>query len=514
MNRQRFLRNGILASIVGLLLRGVSLAFAAYVSRAVGAEGVGLNTLILSAYGFALTFASSGIGLTVTRLVASHMGEGREDRIAPTLRGAFLYSIIFSLSASLILASFSRFFAETCLGDSRATLPLSILSLSLVPTALSGLISGYFIARRAVIRNSAVQLTSQVLRIGITVLLLFGVRERGVVESVLALCIGCALSEAASFVIALILFLIDRIGERGRGARGISLLPVAETALPLALSSYVRSGLLSVEHGLIPKRLKKRGDSSSEALSSFGALHGMALPMVVFPMTPLSSFASLLMPEFAEAEGAGKSGRMSRIAALAMSATLAYAILAAALLFVFSEELGYAVYGSYSSGYFISVLAPVVPIMYLDHVVDSMLKGVGEQVYSMWINILDSALSVVLVWFLIPVFGIEGYAAVIILMEAFNFSFSLLRLRRRVSIRLDLVEAILIPLVSALGAALAVRALFVFGSSTSWWILGAKLLFSVCAFAFFAIPMRAIYRSRLGRKRAPEKNKERIAEYK
>ena len=489
MKKKRFFINGILSSAVGLALRTVALVFAAYVSRTVGAEGVGLNTLIVSAYGFALTFATSGISLTVTRLVASHIGEGRECENGRILRGAMIYALIFSGVASIALASFSGIIATSFLGDVRAILPLQVLSLSLVPTALLGVISGYFVARRAVVRNSAVQLFSQAVRIGATVALLIIIGKRGVAEAALALALGITISETAALLVALLLFAIDTARERQQRSRGVILMPVAKTALPLALSSYVRSGLLSVEHSIIPRRLKERGDSSGEALSSFGALHGMALPIIVYPMSPLSSFATLLMPEFAEAEGAGDKARMSRIARSAISATLTYAILSAVLLFVFSEELGYAIYGSYSAGYFISVLAPVVPVMYLDHVVDSMLKGIGEQVYSMWVNIADSALSVLLVWLLIPALGIEGYAVVIIAMEVFNLAFSYIRLSKRISIRNDLAASLLVPSLSALGAAILAEHLFISGGSMPAVAVVTKLIFSVCLFTLIKIAL-------------------------
>ena len=99
----------------------------------------------------------------------------------------------------------------------------------------------------------------------------------------------------------------------------------------------------------------------------------MALPLVTYPMSPLSSFAGLLVPEFAEDMAAGRDRRMSSVASRALNLTLAYATLCTVFLYSFSEELGYLVYKSYDAGYYIAVLAPVVPIMFLDHVTDSML---------------------------------------------------------------------------------------------------------------------------------------------
>ena len=68
--------------------------------------------------------------------------------------------------------------------------------------------------------------------------------------------------------------------------------------------------------------------------------------------------------------------------------------------------------------------------MFLDHITDAALKGVGEQVAVMWINIADSALTVLLILVLLPRFGIVGYILMIALTEVFNFACSFRRLVR------------------------------------------------------------------------------------
>lgn len=489
--RKRFFKNGIIMTAVGLALRTVGLIFAAYISREVGAEGVGLSTLITTVYSFALTFATSGISLTVTRLVASHIGDGDIARVSVTLRSSFLYALIFSGVATVVLASLSGFFASSVIGDTRAVLPLQILSLSLIPEALGGVISGYFVGVRRVGRSSLVSVVGQAFRMALTVYLLMSLGSRGVEQSVSVLAIGLSITSFLTFLVALAIFFIDRYRAKARG--GIDLLEIAGTALPLSTSAYIRQGLLSVEHSIIPKRLELRGDTMSEALASFGTLHGMALPMLTYPMSPLSSFSGLLVPEFAEAEARGEGIRLSRVASEAIATTLKYATVVAVLLFLFSEDLGYAIYSSYDAGYYIAFLAPVVPIMYLDHVTDAILKGIGEQVYSMWVNILDSALSVLLVWVLIPIFGIAGYAIVIIVMEGFNFILSYLKLRERIKPKLTLIPSVIIPLISSATAAFLVSRLFIpTGSAVTLGFIVLKLVFALCVTFAISIPLSAL----------------------
>ena len=77
-DKKQFLKNGMLLAAVALLMRGVSMLFNAYIVRKVGAEGMGLMSLTMSVYAFAVTFATSGISLAVTRLVAAALGKGAD----------------------------------------------------------------------------------------------------------------------------------------------------------------------------------------------------------------------------------------------------------------------------------------------------------------------------------------------------------------------------------------------------------------------------------------------------
>ena len=119
----------------------------------------------------------------------------------------------------------------------------------------------------------------------------------------------------------------------------------------------------------------------------------------------------------------------------------------------------------------------------LHHVADSILKGIGEQVYSMWVNIFDVMISIALVFFLLPVMGISGYAIVIIVMEGFNFALSVLRLKKRISFSISFLSSLILPAVSALGSALFTSLMIVEkGESVSLMLLFIKLALAVCIF--------------------------------
>ena len=477
---KEFIKSGIMMSAVGLAMRTAAMLFGAFVSRTVGAEGTGLYTLVMTAYSFAITFATSGISLTVTRLVASAIGEGSEGRVSGILKSAFLYTLAFGAMATVGLFCGADFIGERILGDYRTAASLRILAFSLIPASLSAVLSGYFVGVKRVIFNASAMVFCQVVKMGVTVWLLFKFAPEGIVSAVGGLCLALTLTEDFGCVLIFLEFLVDRRrhGANNGCSRG-EMGAVVGMAAPLALSAYVRSILLNVEHILIPRKLCEGGESRSDAYSHYGILHGMALPLVTYPMSPLSSFAGLLVPEFAETSAAGRKDRMSSIAARALNMTLAYATLCAVYLYSFSAELGYLIYKSYEAGYYIAVLAPVIPIMFLDHVTDSMLKGIGEQVFSMWVNISDSLLSVILVCLLIPKMGIMGYAVVIVIMEGYNFLLSFIRLSRRVRFKIDLKPSLLCLFSSAISVALSNFLFRYGGASVSWMWVILKMIFAL-----------------------------------
>ena len=98
------------------------------------------------------------------------------------------------------------------------------------------------------------------------------------------------------------------------------------------------------------------------------------------------------------------------------------------------------------------LFAPLVPVMYFDTAVDSMLKGLDQQLYSMGYNILDAGISLVLVLFLVPHTGVAGYLFVIFQSEVLNAALSLNRLLKVTKVRFRPWVLLGKPVLAAAGA--------------------------------------------------------------
>ena len=134
----------------------------------------------------------------------------------------------------------------------------------------------------------------------------------------------------------------------------------------------------------------------------------------------------------------------------ALGLTVIFSVGCAAILSSFSTQLGSLIYNSIEAGIYIGVMAPLIPIMYLDHAIDAILKGVGEQVYCMKVNIADAALCTLAVYFLCPRIGIWGYIVTVYAAEIMNFILSLNRLSKISEIRLSVGARFIKPIICAI----------------------------------------------------------------
>ena len=454
MNRfKKFLLNGAILTLTSVVMRMIGVSFNVYISNAVGAEAMGLFTLISTVYGFALTLATSGISLATTRLVSEELArkEGGSSRsVRGVMQSCIGYSVIFSLSASLLLYLLAEPISVSILRDERCIYSLRLFSLTLLPISLSSVIGGYFTAVRKVYKNAIYQVVEQFIRIFASVFLLARIFAKDVESACVCIVAGGTVAEILSFLIRLLGYLLDRQKNKEKCPEKADKKSYRKKllgiSLPLAFSAYVRSALITVEHVLIPSGLEKSGASRELSLAAYGTVQSMVFPVIFFPSALLSSFAGLLVPELACSSAEGNLKDTQRIVSNVFEYSLIFGIGVAGIMTSFSYALGDAIYPATDAGVYIRLIAPLIPIMYLDTAVDSMLKGLGEQVYSMGVNIVDSLLSVILVTVLLPKYAIYGYIMTVYFTETVNSTLSITRLLKKSRIKPLVIRRVFIPL--------------------------------------------------------------------
>lgn len=438
---ERFLRDTAVLSAAALLVRFVSILSNRVITARIGAAGMGLCALVASVAAFATTVATAGVGFAVSRLVPEAEARGDAAAARKITRAALLLSLLIGSLAGGLLVLLAPAVGTHLLGDARTVPALAVLGFSLPFVSFSSALTGYFLAVRRSKRSGVIRVCEQLLRFLLSLFMLTVFADRGLGAAALAVVSASAAAEMLScLVLTVCYFRTPKAKTPTRSALDAPTLRLLlVTALPILFSSLIRSALTSLEHLLIPIALTRFGGDREGALAAYGALTGMALPITLLPMAVFSSAAGLLVPECAEK---GR-GAVKNIADKALSKTLSIGILLGGLLLLLSAPLGRLSGLGATLCDYLRLLAPCLPLMLLDHVTDAVLRGIGEQLWSMWVNIADSLLSILLVLLLVPPLGARGYIAVILLAECFNLALSFGRLAHVSGASLDLLRTLL-----------------------------------------------------------------------
>jgi len=428
-------------------LQSVGVVFNVYISNKIGSEAVGAYQLVTSLYIFVNTLAMSGINFACMRIVSEEMALGLASNVRGVVKKCLFFCLFFSLLAASLLTLLAPLIASTWLHNLIAPASLYIIALTLPFTSISACITGYFSAVKRVGRLSVIQILEQFFRIIIVYYLINYVFPNEINFACISLTLGTCISEMFACLAILFIYKIDarKYFSKYSSNENISR-KILKISMPISLTSYIKSGLSTLKQMLIPLRLEKFGLSCIEALSQYGIINGMVMPIILFPNTFISSFSSLLVPEFSYYNARNEHKSMGYVASNVFKFTFIFSICIVGIFFCFSDDFSIIIYNNISISKYIKILCPLIIFIYLDNVVDSILKGIDKQVGVMVINIFDLLISISFIYFLLPIYGIWGYICVLFISEIFNGVCSIIHLIRFNKFNFNLLNWIAKPI--------------------------------------------------------------------
>lgn len=440
--KKQFIKNAVILTVVSLFMRTVSFSFNVYIANKIGSSGMGLFALIMSVYGFGVTVSSSGINLASTKVVSEEIAKGKNKKEAT--KKCILYALCFGFFAFVIIYFGADFFARKIIGDIRIKVPLMILSVSLPCVSVTFAMAGYFNATAKIYKSSLVQITEQIIKILCAVAFLGMTDQKNAENSCIALVMSGTISEIVSCFIMTIIYLFDIRNEKTPKSNDLTK-RVMRYGLPVAVSAYLRSLLSTTEHALIPKSLEKFCGAKDTALSSYGVVHGMVMPMIFLPSGIVSSVSMLLVPEITKLNKLKKMSQIDKVIEKCLSLTLVFSVGAAGILYFYADQIGMLFYKNHEASYYLKIIAPLAAVMYADGVVDAVLKGLNQEVHAMRYDIVLSAVSLFLIVTLIPTKGVVGYIAIIYISEMINAYLSINRLMEVSNFDIKPISWMIIP---------------------------------------------------------------------
>ena len=422
-----FVFNTLILLFSSIILQIIGMFFNIYIANTVGEEAVGVFSLVMSVYMFGITLASAGINIATTRVVSEELACNNELGAKKAAKRCIFFSVLSGIGASIIFFILTDFITIHCLHNRISKNVIYLICIALPFIAMSSAINGYFIGVRRVYKNSIAKFFEEFVKIICTAILLKSFMPDGIDYACYSLILADVISEVLSFIYLYILYKLDKkqtISESRYKDLDSYDKRILRITIPVALTSYLRSGLSTVKQLIIPSSLQKSGMNASNSLIAYGVVNGMAMPIIMFPVILVTSFSGLLVPEFSRYYVEKKYKKIKTVSTIILFGTFMFSLFVAIIIFVFADKFAVLIYDKIEIAKYLRILSPLIIIMYLDIVIDSILKGLDAQVSVMGINVFDCIISITFIYFFVPILGFSGYIISIFISEVFNFTLS------------------------------------------------------------------------------------------
>lgn len=466
INRRSVLYGTVVLTLTSVVNQVLGFVYRIFLSRLIGAEVMGLYQLIMPVFSVILSLTATGLTVAVSNLSSQYHALGDQQAIRQVLRRCLIaFFLSFSLCAGVVVVCYDPI-SVYLLGDARTQMGLLLLLPCILLTGVENLHKHYFYGTGNVRPPAAVELGEQVIRTGAVLGLLVCFLPQNPERTVGLIVTGMIVCEIFS---ALTLFALYRrqMGQQGRGplpqSEGRALnRHIAAIALPIGMTSLLGNLMGSANAVLIPQRLVASGTPVSQAMSDFGVLCGMTLPMLCLPTALIGALGLVLVPRLAESTALAQAQAVRRRIGKAMLATSVLIMPAMAILVVLGPTFGRFLFHEPTVGRFILPLSVGVLLSCYQGVLSGVLNGVGRQRSAARSSILCGVVQLACTYWLmgLPGMGLKGYVAGVMISSALGVLLNWASVARATGMRPALYRWLTAPALSALLMGLCCNLLF------------------------------------------------------
>lgn len=462
LDRSSTLYATLLLTGTGLVSQILSFFYRIALSRLIGAEVMGLYQLIMPVYFVFLSIVSTGLTTAVSTLTAEYHALHRPDAIRQTLRRCMLILLLLVLALGAVVIPASDAISVYLLGDARTRLGLVLLIPCLLLTGTENLHKHTFYGSGHVRPAAVTELLEQIIRAAAVLGLLLWFLPQNPERTVGLIVTGMVICEVFSAVTLVLLFRrhMGRCAPSGGASAGWK--RIASIALPVGFTALLGNLMGSINSVLIPQRLVVGGMDVSEAMSAFGVLTGMTIPLLNMPTALIAAMCLIMTPKLSQSYALHDIAAVRRRVDRALSATSVLMLPATVLLIVVGPALGELLYGDGRVGDHMLPLAVGLLLCCYQSVLACALNGISRHGAAARNALICDGVQLAFTWCTvsIPGVGLSGYVAGFVVSGAVGLILNILSALRADALQARTLRGLPAPALAALLMGLCVRLLY------------------------------------------------------
>lgn len=391
---RKFFKTVAIVTVFSMSEKFLGFLYRIYLSRSIGAEGIGLYQVALSLFGLIYTLTCSGTPITVSRLMTKYRAEGQEKRVHQIISAGLFLTVFTALPVLIIFFVFGNKFSFL-FADPRCFNIFYVILPGLIFTSVYSVLRGVFWGDKDFLPYSIIELLEEICMIVSGIILISFATD--VTQGAFRAGVAVLISYIFSFSLAVAVFFIRKnkiVNPKSEFK------PLLKSALPITAMRSANSFSMSLVSIILPMRLIAFGFTESQAMASFGAALGQTIPLLSIPTTLIGSFTLVLVPEISENFYKKRAYYLKRDIEKALKLTIFLTCLFIPVFLVCGKEIGIIIFGGHECGEYLSKSAIIMLFMSLSSITTSMLNSMGLEHKTLIYYIIGGILMLLSVYFL------------------------------------------------------------------------------------------------------------------
>ena len=433
-----FYKTVAIVTIFSMAEKFLGFIYRIFLSRTIGAEGVGIYQIALSIFAVLLTISCSGTPITVSRLMLKYRSQNNKKREQSVITAGIVLSLIISLPISAVLF-FAHDFFDFLFTDSQCMSVFLIVLPALSINCVYAVLRGVFWGNKDFLPYSIIELIEEIVMIIAGILLISNATS--VFDGAKRAGFAVFLSYVCSFLIGVIVFIV-RGGKLKNPKNEFS--PLLSSALPITAMRTASSVINSLVSVILPLRLVASGLTGAEAVAVFGSAYGMAIPLLFAPTTLIGSFVLVLVPEISENFYRKNKNALKNDIEKAVKLCVFTACMIIPLFTVLGEEIGLLIFGDATCGNYLSHSSLLMLPMAISSLTTSILNSMGFEKQTLFYYVIGAIFMLICIWFLPQFVGIYSLIIGFALVFGITTILNLLLINKKSNISPDYAKFILL----------------------------------------------------------------------
>mgnify|MGYP001604465307 CR=1 FL=1 len=456
MEKDNFFKNSFMLTASNITTGLLGFAFSIYLSKILGAEGIGLYNIIMPIYNLFICLMTAGIVAALSKVSAVYSERNETNNLTKTINSVALFNIIWALLIGVLVFFLAPLISKYGINDIRTINAIKVTCPAMVFISLSNILKGYFLGVSKIKVPALIDIFEKGMRIITITILVYAFSTNNLTTLVTLAYVSLAIGEFQSLVLLFIYYrrCIKKLPKSNVKADGRAqlLFNVLIISLPLCINGFLSNIFATLSTLIVPRRLLVAGFSYVEALSLIGKYTGMAVTLIGIPLIVVNSINSLLIPDLSQSLSRGDSYEASVRIKKVMKISFLLGLSTTVICSLIPYELGNLFYSRNDLGSFIFMASLAAPIFFTSSIMFGVLNGLNKQGIIVRNSLIIALIEVICLFIFtsIPNINIYGYSITLFITSSFSILLNLHEVKKEIRIDISLTNVVIFILLSIL----------------------------------------------------------------